>query len=342
MLATFVIFLREGVEASMIVAIVLAYLNRSGQRRHFRDVFGGVAAALLLAGTGGLAAYFTIRTYAGSRVQTIFETVTYLLAAAVLTYMTFWMRSHARGLKSELQSRVGAVLAPHREVSAATGTSTTFRQAVAVPGAAAIAAGGDAPGEGLAAGADSVTAAASGSGLARGGQDEDGTMSRRARAGLALLAFQAVGREGVETVVFTLAIAFSTSQRGGLLAGAVAGLAIAMVIAFVMYRLGHRINIGRFFTVVGVLLMIFAAGLLVDAVQNMQELGWLPGASHQLWHTGAILNEDSAIGDIAHSFFGYAQSPTVLQVVVYGGYLACVLFAFFSIRQRIQRRAAAR
>jgi high-affinity iron transporter len=310
MLATFVIFLREGVEASMIVAILLAYLNRSGQRRHFRDVFAGVAAALLLAGAGGLAAYFTIRTYAGSRVQTIFETVTYLLAAAVLTYMTFWMRSHARGLKSELQSRLGAVLAPHRQVSAASGTSTTFRQAVAVPGAGAVAAGG--------------------------------AMSRRARAGLALLAFQAVGREGVETVVFTLAIAFSTSQRGGLLAGAVAGLAIAMGIAFVMYRLGHRINIGRFFMVVGVLLMIFAAGLLVDAVQNMQEVGWLPGASHQLWHTGAILNEDSAIGDIAHSFFGYAQSPTVLQVVVYGGYLACVLFAFFSIRQRIQRRAAAR
>src|SRR5215467_15001542 len=100
MLATFVIFLREGVEASMIVAILLAYLNRSGQRRHFRDVFAGVAAALVLAGGGGLAAYFTIRTYAGSRAQTIFETATYLLAAAVLTYMTFWMRSHARDRKS--------------------------------------------------------------------------------------------------------------------------------------------------------------------------------------------------------------------------------------------------
>jgi high-affinity iron transporter len=311
MLATFVIFLREGVEASMIVAILLAYLNRSGQRRHFRDVFAGVAAALVLAGAGGLAAYFTIRTYAGSRVQTIFETVTYMLAAAVLTYMTFWMRSHARGLKSELQSRAGAVLAPHGPTARA-------------------------------AGADSMTAAASGGGLASGGPGDDGAMSRGARAGLALLAFQAVGREGVETVVFTLAIAFSSSQRGGLLGGALAGLAIAMMIAFVMYRLGHRINIGRFFTVVGVLLMIFAAGLLVDAVQNMQELGWLPGASHQLWHTGAILNEDSAIGDIAHSLLGYAQSPTVLQIVVYGGYLACVLFAFLSIRQRIQRRAAAR
>ena len=167
-------------------------------------------------------------------------------------------------------------------------------------------------------------------------------MRRSTRVGLALLAFQAVGREGVETVVFTLAIAFSSTQRRGLLTGAVIGLAIAMVIAFVMYRLGHRINIGRFFTIVGTLLMVFAAGLLVDAVQNMQELGWLPGASRQLWHTGAILNEDSALGDIAHSFLGYAQSPTVLQAVVYLAYLACVLFAFFGVRQRIIRRAAAR
>ena len=167
-------------------------------------------------------------------------------------------------------------------------------------------------------------------------------MTRGARAGLALLAFQAVGREGLETVVFTLAIAFSSNHQGGLLLGAVIGLAIAMVIAFVMYRLGHRINIGRFFTIIGALLMVFAAGLLVDAVQNMQELGWLPGASHQLWHTGAFLNQDSAIGDIAHSFLGYAQSPTVLQAVVYLAYLACVLFAFLGIRQRIGRRAAAR
>lgn len=276
MLATFVIFLREGVEASMIIAILLAYLNRSGQRRYFRDVFIGVGGALLLAGGGGLAAYLTIRTYAGSRAQTIFETATYLLAAAILTYMTFWMRSHARGLKGDLQSRA------------------------------------------------------------------DAAMSRGARTGIALLAFQAVGREGVETVVFTLAIAFSTRHQGSLLAGAAIGLVIALGIAFFMYRLGHRINIGRFFSIVGALLMVFAAGLLVDAVENMQQLGWLPVATHPLWHTGGFLSEDSALGDIAHSFFGYAQSPTVLQAVVYVLYLGCALFAFFNLKQRFGRRSVAR
>ncbi|MHB1433344.1 MAG: FTR1 family iron permease [Streptosporangiaceae bacterium] len=276
MLATGVIFLREGVEASMIVAILLAYLNRTGQRRYFRDVFIGVGAALLLAGAAGVVAYLTIRTYAGSRVQTIFETITFLAAAVLLTYMTFWMRSHARGLKADLQSRA------------------------------------------------------------------DAAMGRGTRTGLSLLAFQAVGREGVETVVFTLAIAFSTTARGGMLAGGAIGLAIALAIAVAMYRLGHRINIGRFFTVVGTLLMVFAAGLLVDAVQNMQELGWLPVATRQLWHTGTILNENSALGDIAHSFLGYAQSPTVLQAIVYIAYLAGVLAAFYSVRQRLARRAVTR
>jgi high-affinity iron transporter len=320
MLATLVIFLREGVEASMIVAILLAYLNRTGQRSHFKDVFLGVAAALVLAGGGGLLAYFTIRTYAGSRAQTIFETATFLLATAILTYMTFWMRSHARGLKSELQAKADAVLAAHGRKAAAR------QRAEAVRVMAGAAGGGG-------------VAGASGSPSAAAAPDDREDMGRGARWGLGLLAFQAVGREGLETVVFTLAIAFSVRHQGGLLIGALIGLAIALAIAFVMYRLGHRINIGRFFMIVGSLLMVFAAGLLVDAVENLQQLGWLPGGSHVLWHTGSILSEESALGDIAHSFFGYAQSPTVLQAIVYLAYLACVLFAFFGVRQRLHRAA---
>jgi len=99
---TFVIFLREGIEASMVVAILLAYLDRTGQRHHFRTVYAGVAAALLLVTAGGVAAYLLVHRYEGSRFQTIFETVTYVLAAVVLTYMTFWMQRHARTMSGEL------------------------------------------------------------------------------------------------------------------------------------------------------------------------------------------------------------------------------------------------
>jgi high-affinity iron transporter len=264
-LATLVIFLREGIEASMIVAILLAYLDRLGRREHFKDVFFGVGAALLIATGGGLAAYLTIRSYDGSRVQTIFETATYILAAAVLTYMTFWMRNHARSISTELRSKT------------------------------------------------------------------DSALDGRARWGLALLAFQAVGREGLETVVFTLAIIFSTSTANAL-TGAVIGLAGALVIAFFIYRLGHKLNLARFFTVIGCLLMIFAAGLLADTVENLQQLGWVHALDVPMWHTGQILSQDSAFGDVLHSFFGYSDAPTPLQLLVYVAYLAIVIVAFLGLR----------
>ncbi len=272
MLATLVIFLREGVEASMIIAILLAYLNRIGRREHFRDVFIGVGAALILATAGGAVAYATIRSYDGSRVQTIFETATFLFAAAVLTYMTFWMRNHARSLSKELRARADAAL--------------------------------------------------------------DG----RARWGLGLLAFQAVGREGLETVVFTLAIILSTSAAGAL-GGAVIGLAGALGIAFVIYRLGHKLNLARFFTIIGVLLMVFAAGLLADSVQNLQELGWLPVLDAPMWHSASLLSENSALGDVLHSFFGYSDAPTPLQLLVYVGYLAIVIVTYLGLRDRAGARA---
>lgn len=268
MVAAFVIFLREGIEASMIVAILLSYLDQTGQRRHFRDVLWGVAAAVVLASAGGVAAYFTIRAYAGSRVQTIFETATYLVATCLLTYMTFWMHKHSRTISSELRSRT------------------------------------------------------------------DLALSRSARFGIGALAFQAVGREGLETAVFTLAIVFATSTKGILL-GAVAGLALALVIATAVYKLGRRLNLSMFFKVIGSLLMIFAAGLLADAVENLQQLRWITILDHPLWSTSSILRESSTLGDIFHTFFGYASRPTSLQAIVYVGYLVMALGAFLLGRRPI-------
>ncbi len=261
MAATFLIFLREGIEASMIVSILLAYLDRAGQRQHFRDVFIGVGAALGLVLVGGVAIYLTLKTYAGSRTQTIFETVTYLIAAAVLTYMTFWMRNHARDLSGELRQRADAAL--------------------------------------------------------------DG----RARFGLGALAFQAVGREGLETMVFTLAIAFASSSKD-VLAGGAGGLAVALLIALAIYRFGRRIDIGAFFTAVGALLMIFAAGLVADAVENLQELGWIRVLTGVVWNSSHQLGQSSTFGDILHSFFGYADRPTVLQLICYFAYLVLAVAAF--------------
>jgi len=104
-LAAFVIFLREGTEARIIVTILCSCLDRCRQHRHFRDVFVGVGLGVVCAAAGGLVADETIRSYCGSRVQTVFETATYLLAVLVQTDMTFSMRRQARAMAHDLAER---------------------------------------------------------------------------------------------------------------------------------------------------------------------------------------------------------------------------------------------
>jgi high-affinity iron transporter len=64
--------------------------------------------------------------------------------------------------------------------------------------------------------------------------------------------------------------------------------------------------------------------LLGDAIQNMQQLGWLPFGMTPLWNTAHILSEDSQLGDLLHAFVGYAEEPTVLQGLLYTLYLLIV------------------
>jgi high-affinity iron transporter len=273
-IATFVIFLREGIEASMIVAVLLSFLRQVGQRKHFRDIALGVGSALGLVTVLGLVIYKLVANYAGSRVQTYFETSTYLIAAVALTYMTFWMQHHARTISKELRSK--------SEVALSTGD----------------------------------------------------------RWGLATLAFQAVVREGLETMVFTLAIVFASTHQHGvptkgsmLLLGAVAGLAVALAIAVAIYKVGAKINLALFFRVLGVTLMVFAAGLVADTIENFQTLGWLPIGRTVLWNTSGSLAQSSNLGDVLHAFVGYADHPTVAQLGAWAIFVVSALYFYLRPRR---------
>ena len=80
--------------------------------------------------------------------------------------------------------------------------------------------------------------------------------------------------------------------------------------------------------------MVFAAGLLADAVENMQELGWLPFLGHTLWNTSSTLSEASSLGDVFHSLLGYADQPTVLQVIVWVTYVTVSVTLFVRMGRR--------
>jgi len=150
---------------------------------------------------------------------------------------------------------------------------------------------------------------------------------------LGLIAFVTVGREAVETVIFLLAIAYQSSPLQ-LVIGAVIGLAIALSVSFAIYRVGLRITLGRFFAVVGSLLMVVAAGLLADAVQNLQVLGVLPGGSMTLWNMSGTLPDDTGIGDVLHGLVGYSAAPTVLQAILWAAFLGVGLTLFLRPARR--------
>jgi high-affinity iron transporter len=102
--------LREGFEASLIVGIVLAFLNRTGRRQGFAAVWAGTIAALTLS-VATAALLFAIGAELQGRAAAAFEGSAMLFAAALLTWMIFWMRRQARTIKRELEEQVEQALA---------------------------------------------------------------------------------------------------------------------------------------------------------------------------------------------------------------------------------------
>jgi len=105
----FLIGLREGVEAALIVAIVLAYVVRTGNGRHIPKIWLGAAGAAIVSLALGLLIFSTVGSFEEPYEQ-LFEGSTMLLAAAVVTWMLFWMRRQSMNLRGELQAAVDRVL----------------------------------------------------------------------------------------------------------------------------------------------------------------------------------------------------------------------------------------
>ena len=110
--ASFLITLREGIEAALVISIILAYLNTIGRRDGHRTVWGGVAAAIGISLVAGLVLNVTVGAISetSERTAEMIEGIGSLLAVAVLTWMIFWMRRQARHIKGELQQRVDMAL----------------------------------------------------------------------------------------------------------------------------------------------------------------------------------------------------------------------------------------
>lgn len=278
MLPTFVIGLREGLEAALIVGIIAAFLRKQGRRDLLRWVFLGVGTAILLCVAAGIALNVVSKDLP-QRQQEGLETVIGALAVGMVTYMVIWMRRHSRELKGQL--------------------------------------------EGLAA-------------------DALGGTSGAARAMIAM-AFLAVLREGIETVIFLLA-AFNQATSGSSAAiGATLGILLAIVLGYGIYRGGVRINLSKFFRATGLVLVLVAAGLVVNALRTAHEAGWLNigqgGTVDLTW----LVDPGSVQASLLTGMLGLQSRPVVIEVIGWLIYLVPVaVFVAWPPGRCVQRRSLSR
>lgn len=156
--------------------------------------------------------------------------------------------------------------------------------------------------------------------------------------GIFALVFFAVVREGVETAL----LLFAAPGEGKLL-GTLVGLAIALAIGVLIYAFGRRINLATFFRVTGIVLVLFAAGLVTHGVHEFVEAGVVAGGP-VLFDLSATLPDREGAGALLRSLLGYSADPTLLEGLAYAAYyvVALVLWKSRLIRRDPAKRPIAR
>jgi high-affinity iron transporter len=158
----------------------------------------------------------------------------------------------------------------------------------------------------------------------------DTALSRGSVMALTLLAFSAVGREGLETALFLFAGSTRHGSDAAFVAGGVAGFAIAAAAGIVLYYGAARLPIRQFFTVSGIMLMVLAAGLLTNALAELHEATIIPDLGVRPWDTENVLPMTSSLGKYLHTLLGYDSAPAMAQIFLYWLYLGVVVTVYMA------------
>ncbi len=258
MFPAFLLSLREGLEAALIVGIVLGILIKLNRNDLKSAIWLGVGSAVTVSLIVGGFLTALGSSFEG-KVEQVFEGVTMLLAAGILTWMIFWMNRQGRQFQNKIEGDV--------------------RKAVIIKS------------------------------------------SRRA---IFWLAFFAVVREGIELALFLTATTFAV-QGGSVMIGALIGLGAAVLLGWLLFSASIRLDVKQFFQVTGVLLILFAAGLVAHGVHEFNEAGWIPSIIENLYNINPVLDENSVAGVLLKTVFGYNGNPSLTEVIAYLGYFVLVL-----------------
>jgi len=260
MIANLLIGLREGLEASLVVGILVAYLVKIDRRGVLPKLWAGVGVAIGLSVVVGIILETGLGELEGAPEEILAGALS-IAAAGLVTWMVFWMAKTARNLKGTLEGNIDRSLA--------------------------------------------------GNGL-----------------GIMVVAFLAVGREGIETALFIWAAASATGETWMPLVGAILGLGIAALLGYLIYLGSLRLNLRKFFTWSGALLVLVAAGVLVYGIAEWQEAGLLPGYENFAFNVADAIPADSWYGVLLHGTVGFSPEMTWLQIIVWVLFVGITLTTF--------------
>lgn len=260
MFASYLIGLREGLEATLVVSILVAFLVKSDRRERLPLVWAGVGAAVALSVAFGALLTFTA-AHLGAQQQEMFDAVTSLAATVFVTFMIFWMRTAARKMSGELREKMGAAL----EL-----------------GATAV----------------------------------------------VVVAFLSVAREGLETALLWFAAVQGATSSASPLIGITLGLLTSVALGWGLYRSALRINLTKFFTWTGLLLVLVAAGIFKYGVHDLQESGLVPGLNTYAFDISGVLDPSAWYSTLLSGMFNITPQPSVLEAVAWVVYLVPVLILF--------------
>ena len=155
---------------------------------------------------------------------------------------------------------------------------------------------------------------------------------------LAVVVGLAVLREGAEVVLFLYGIAASGTSSSALLTGGALGIAAGAALTGLTYFGLLAIPTRYIFSVTSWLIALLAAGMAAQAVQFINNAGFLLVLGRTVWDTSWLLSENSIFGHLLHTLIGYTEAPTELQLVFYIGTLvvmaALMRFARLPPRER--------
>ncbi|MDP9843953.1 iron uptake transporter permease EfeU [Streptosporangium lutulentum] len=269
--ASYLIGLREGLEATLVVSVLVAFLVKGDRKDRLFLVWAGVIAAVVLAVGFGALLTFTA-AHLGHQQQELFDAITSLLATVFVTWMIFWMRRAARSLSGDLRTKLGEAI-------------------------------------------------------------------RLGPVAVAVMAFLAVAREGLETSLLFFASVQGATTSATPLIGISLGILTSIVLGWGIYKSALKVNLTKFFTWTGLLLILVAAGIFKYGVHDLQEANILPGLSTQAFDISAILPPDSWWGALVAGMFNITPQPTVLETIAWVVYAVPTLILF--LRPQSKRPAPA-